>query len=337
MNPCRKLLPSNSRSGTAIDAELRRLANLPLARLGAIPEASSEVLAILGGGHSGASFKDLLGLGIMVLALETGELVPGQPVAESSSGSMGAGLSWGGRFLGHPVTIISDSSIPRVTKAKIELLGSELIEVRSPHPTGGWQQAREERLRQLRQERPRTYFVAQNDNPLNPAVHARWLVPMLQRRIHPMDIAASVFVVGSGGHFSALSRWLKSKNPRCRTFAADHPGSVTFGTGSGGTSRIRGVGNSNSVPKVIEENRHLVDDVIVVGEEEALLACRSVAMRHGLFVGGSSGIAYAAACKVARRIKSGIVLTMFPDRGEIYTELFSETIWNKEWILAHAS
>ena len=327
---------STAARGADVERHVTRLASLPVVSLGELPDTGCELLAVLGGAHAGSSFKDLLGMGILILARESGQLAEHQAIIESTSGSMGAGLSWAGRYLGNPVTVVTDPNIPHITRAKITLLGAELVEVERPHSTGGWQQAREERVQELLQCHPEVYFVDQNNNPLNPAVHERWLIPVLQQQVDPAAVTAAVFVVGSGGHFSALSRWLKHGNPSCRTFAADRPGSITFAPADPTTYRIRGVGNSNVVPRVMGANMCLVDGVITVSEEDALLACREIARQHGLFVGGSSGVAYVAACEVARRVSGGPVLTMFPDRGELYTDLFGATIWNDEWVRRHA-
>lgn len=299
-------------------------ADLPVVDLGAEPGAAT-VLAILGGGHIGGSFKDLLGPGLLQLAREQGQLQPGQPIIESSSGSMAVGLGRGGLLLGHRVTIVSDPNIPPITRWKLECMGVELDVVGAPDPTLGWQEAREARVRErLAPNGSPFYWTNQNDNLLNPEVYTRWLTPALEQRIDPTRIHAGVFVVGSGGHFSALSRWLNGHNPGCRTVAADRPGSITFG-GESGPGRIRGVGNSNIVPAVMAANMNLVEDVIVVKEHDAEAACRALAGTYGLFVGGSSGVAWVAARRVARELGKGVVLTMFPDRGEIYRETIWET------------
>jgi cysteine synthase A len=139
-----------------------------------------------------------------------------------------------------------------------------------------------------------------------------------------------VFGVGSGGHFSALSGWLKSGNAKLRTYAADRHGSITFGA-EPGPSLIRGVGNQNIVPGVIQAHRDLVDGVEYVNDRQAFRACLDLAEQHGLFVGGSSGVMYHAAANIARRLGEGAVLTLFPDRGELY----HDTIWNEHWRAEH--
>jgi len=331
------MTPSQVRAGTIGNDSPARLAraltyldyyaHVPVVSLGCCSGTRCEILAILGGAHMDTSFKNLLGMGMLVLAREQRLLEPDQPVIESSSGSMGEGLAVGGLVLGHPVTIVADPNLPAVTRCKLRLLGAELVVPPEPHPELGWQEAREASVRRLLADKSDLYWTDQNNNLMNPAVYARWLVPAIRRWIEPRDVTAAVFGVGSGGHFSSLAKWLKESNPRIRTYAADRPGSMTFGTGSG-PSRLRGIGNQNMVPDVIKQNMHFVDDVIVVDEERAFGACRELAVEFGCFVGGSSGLVYSAAVRLARRLGRGTILTLFPDRGEIYADtLWKEASW----------
>lgn len=74
-------------------------------------------------------------------------------------------------------------------------------------------------------------------------------------------------------------------------------------------------------------NMHLVDDVERVDDEASFRSARLLASR-GIFVGGSSGLVYEAATRIARRIRGGNILILFADRGELY----ADTIWNDGWL-----
>jgi len=308
------------------EAFIRYFAQVPVIDLGLVEGCASRILAICGGAHIDASFKNLLGLGMILLLRRTGQLAPEQPIVESTSGSFGEGLAVAGRLLGHPITLVSDPNLPALTRRKIELLGAALDFVRLPHPVLGWQQAREDRVRELVDANASWFWTDQNNSELNPETYSTWLLPEVRKRIDPLDITAGVFGIGSGGHFSAIASWLKEKNPAIRMIAADRFGSVTFG-GKPGPSRLRGVGNQNIVPEVIRRRMHLVDDVELVSDGDAFRRVRQLAAR-GLFVGGSSGLVFEAARRVARRLHSGNILTLFPDRGELY----ADTIWNDQWL-----
>jgi cysteine synthase len=303
-------------------ARLPYYATMPVIDLGVVEGTRSRILAICGGAHLGTSFKNLLGVGMLLLLRRARLIKPGQTIVESTSGSFGEGLAVAGQLLGHPIVLVSDPGLPTVTRRKIELLGAHIEFVTRPHATLGWQESREQRVSALQKEQPSWFWTDQNNSEFNPRVYTTWLVPELDKTIDARDITAAVFGVGSGGHFSALASWLKQRNPRVRTFAADRDGSMTFG-GLPCSSKIRGVGNQNTIPKVIKSHMSLIDNVEFVDDENAFRAVRALAKR-GIFVGGSSGLAFAAAVRIARRIKAGDILTLFPDRGELY----AETIWN---------
>jgi cysteine synthase B len=62
----------------------------------------------------------------------------------------------------------------------------------------------------------------------------------------------------------------------------------------------------------------VLDDKVTVTDNEAFAAARELSVKEGLFVGMSSGAALAGALRVAERLESGTVVTIFPDRGERY-------------------
>ncbi|MGK5629800.1 pyridoxal-phosphate dependent enzyme [Streptomyces sp. URMC 123] len=284
---------------------------------GALNEGGLRLRAIHGSPATETSFKSILGLGLLLLAREQGLLGEGQTVIESTSGSLGLGLAVAGRMMGHSVHLVSDPGIPEVTRIKIELAGATLHIAEKPHPVLGFQQARDDLLRALREEHPDYYWTNQNDSPLNPEVYTRWLVPHLMRTLDFSRIVAGVFCVGSGGHFSALSAMLEAKG--IPSYVADRLGSITFG-GQPGASILRGTGNQNRVPAVIEAARSRVAGVYEVSDAQACAAVRELACR-GISVGGSSGVCYVGARRLAADLgpdTDGEILTFFADRGELY-------------------
>lgn len=66
-----------------------------------------------------------------------------------------------------------------------------------------------------------------------------------------------------------------------------------------------------------------IDEHIMVESEIAFDFARQI-VKEGIFVGMSSGAAMYAATEVAKKIDSGVIVVIFPDRGEKYlsTDLF---------------
>lgn len=297
---------------------LEGFADLPVVDCGPIGHGQGRLRAIFGMTTTESSFKSILGFGVLLLAYETGLLKPGQTVIESTSGSLGVSLALAGKILGNPIELVTDPNIPAVTRRKIELLGARLHIVSGPHPTGGTQQARVELLQALMAAQPDMFWTDQNDSDLNPAVYRRWMVPRIEPKLDLNWIDAAIFVVGTGGHFVALSEMLRDHGIPC--YVADRVGSATFG-GRPGPSVLRGIGNMNTVPKVIGSNLHLVEDVYYSTDEDAAAGVQELAQR-GIYAGGTSGIAFKGASQLVEKTSARNILTFFPDRGDLYGDLF---------------
>ena len=73
--------------------------------------------------------------------------------------------------------------------------------------------------------------------------------------------------------------------------------------------------------------RRIADEDLAVSTEDAHRLVRRLAREEGLMVGVSAGAALSATLKVARRLKEGVVVTVFPDGAEKY---LSESFWAGE-------
>ena len=136
-----------------------------------------------------------------------------------------------------------------------------------------------------------------------------------------------VFIgVSTAGTIAGVSRRLKERYPRVRVIGVDAEGSVIFG-GAPRKRHIPGIGSS-IVPPLLSHAR--IDDVVLVSERESAEACQELLMTHGLFVGGSSGAAFAAVKRYASRmagVRRPNVLFLCADRGTPYLD----TVFNPKW------
>jgi cysteine synthase B len=78
------------------------------------------------------------------------------------------------------------------------------------------------------------------------------------------------------------------------------------------------------VPSIYDPSQ--IDITIMVETEAAYEMTRQIVSQEGIFVGMSSGAAMYAALEIAKQIKSGNIVVIFPDRGEKYlsTNLFGK-------------
>lgn len=59
----------------------------------------------------------------------------------------------------------------------------------------------------------------------------------------------------------------------------------------------------------------------MVKTEQAYRMAEEIALKEGLFVGHSSGATMVAASELAQKIRRGVIVTLFPDRGDRYLSL----------------
>jgi len=87
---------------------------------------------------------------------------------------------------------------------------------------------------------------------------------------------------------------------------------------------IQGLKNMQEaiVPEIYDVSQ--IDISVMIETEEAFAMARRIVSEEGIFVGMSSGAAMLAALEVAKDLKEGFVVVIFPDRGEKYlsTALF---------------
>jgi cysteine synthase B len=76
------------------------------------------------------------------------------------------------------------------------------------------------------------------------------------------------------------------------------------------------------VPEIYDASE--IDESILIDTEEAYEMARQIVNEEGIFVGMSSGAAMLAAVRKIKKLDSGVVVVILPDRGEKYlsTNLF---------------
>ncbi len=257
-------------------------------------------------------------------AAASGELGRGTVVIESTSGTFGLALAMVASLRSHRLILVSDPVLDRHLRSRLEALGARVEIVLDPAATGGYQQARLDRVAELGERYPDHYVPSQYDNPDNPRSY-RPVAELLSRAVGQIDWL--VGSVGSGGSMCGTTTALRIGSPSLRAIAVDTHGSVLFGFPDRPRT-LRGLGNS-ILPKNLDHTAF--DELHLVGTAEAFTAARTLLREHALFMGPTSGAAYLVACWCAREHPEAKVVALLPDEGHRYVT----TVFDDEWLALH--
>ncbi|MER6950302.1 PLP-dependent cysteine synthase family protein [Nonomuraea sp. NPDC000554] len=270
-------------------------------------------------GRNPGGIKDRPGLYMIRQARCRGELRPGEPIIESTSGTLGLGIALAGIVYRHPVILVSDPGMEPLMHRLLSAYGARVETVTRPHPDGGWQEARRERVRRLRQEHPNAYCPDQYHNPDNVSAYDP-LARELAGQLGHVDVL--VCSVGTGGHSAGVYRTLRRLCPGVRLVGVDTIGSTIFGQPA--RSRLmRGLGSSIYPGNVAYDS---FSEVHWVAPAEAVWACRRLAARRYATGGWSVGAVALVASWLARTEPAGTgIAAIFPDGPQRYFDtVFSD-------------
>ncbi|MBL3671115.1 cysteine synthase family protein [Streptomyces sp. M2CJ-2] len=292
----------------------------PLLRLAldGLPE-TARVLAKLESANPLSSIKDRAALFMLRAAEESGALAPGATVIESTSGNTGIALTALAAARGYPCRIVLPDNASRERVLTLRMLGAE---VEFTDHTLGFAGC-VERAEKLHAEIPGSWYARQHENPDNVRAHYTTTGPEIWRDAGGR-VDYLVCGVGTGGTLTGCARYLRRQNPDLTVVAVEPAGSPLLSGGEPGPHRIPGL-NGGFISPVTDVD--LVDEVIVVGDEDAAATTRAIAARTGLLVGISAGAAAYGCLELARRhdLADTVVATVFPDSGERYLSWWPET------------
>jgi cysteine synthase len=295
--------------------------NTPLVRLRRVTEgAVADVVAKLEYFNPGGSVKDRIGVAMLDAAEEAGLLKPDTIILEPTSGNTGIALAMVAAARGYKLALTMPDTMSIERRVLLRAYGAELVLTPGKDGMPG-AIAKAEELAKSDQR----YFVPQQfENPANPAIHRATTAEEVWKQT---DGKIDFFIsgVGTGGTITGVAQALKERKPDAKFIAVEPAASPVLSGGQKGPHPIQGIG-AGFIPPVLDED--LVDEIITVGNDDALNLARRLALEEGLLVGISSGAAVAAALQVARRPenKGKLVVVVLPSSGERYlsTVLFSD-------------
>ncbi|NUS43587.1 MAG: PLP-dependent cysteine synthase family protein [Mycobacteriaceae bacterium] len=276
-------------------------------------------------GYNPGGMKDRPALHMVRSAEARGDLLPGARIIESTSGTLGSGLALAGIAHRHPVTVVTDPGLEPILHRLLAAHGARVDVVTEPHPVGGWQQARRDRVAELQAAEPFSWSPDQYRNPDNVDAY-KSLAFELVAQLGRVDVL--VCSVGTGGHSAGVSRVLRRFFPHLELIGVDTVSSTIFGQPAG-PRLMRGLGSSIYPDNV---DYPAFNEVHWVAPAEAVRTTRTLAATHHAGGGWSVGAVALVAGWAARTRPAGTrIAAVFPDGPQRYFD----TISNDEYCAEH--
>jgi len=256
--------------------------------------------------------KERIALAMIEDAEADGKLKKGAEIIEPTSGNTGIGLAMVAAVKGYKLTLTMPETMSIERRNLLKALGANLV--LTPGALG--MKGAIKKAAELHQANPFSYMPQQFDNPSNPSVHQRTTGEEIWRDTNGK---VDVFVggVGTGGTISGVGAALKAHNPAIQIIAVEPADSPVISGGKPGPHKIQGIG-AGFIPKNYKPQ--VVDEVIQVSTDNAILTARQLAREEGMLVGISCGAAAYVATQVALRPenKGKNIVVLLPDTGERY-------------------
>ena len=301
---------------TKIATQLTQLVgNTPLLELSAYNQSKSLAATIIGKleyFNPAGSVKDRVALAMIEAAERDGILTPGATIIEPTSGNTGVGLAFVSAVKGYKLILTMPDSMSIERRNLVKAYGATV----DLTPGKDGMKGAIARANELKSQIAGSVILQQFENPANPTAHYATTGEEIWR---DTDGQVDILVggVGTGGTVSGAGKKLKELNPNIKVVAAEPASSPVLSGGQPGPHKIQGIG-AGFVPKTYDGA--VIDEVITIENDDAILTSRQLAATEGLLVGISAGASVAAARQLAQRPenKGKKIVAILPDTGERY-------------------
>jgi cysteine synthase A len=286
----------------------------PLVRLTRVaPDCGAQLLGKIESHNPAGSVKDRIGVAMIAAAEEEGRITPGKTtIVEATSGNTGIALAFVCAAKGYELVLTLPQGMSREREGLLKLYGAR---VEITESMGGMNEA-VDAARAMADKIGDAFIPDQFSNPANPEIHRRTTAEEIWADTGG-EVDVLVAGVGTGGTITGAGEVLKERNPSLHVVAVEPAASPVLSGGLAGPHKIQGIG-AGFVPSVL--NREVIDEILPVGDEDAIETARLVSRREGILTGISGGAALWAGIQVGKRPEWGgkRVVVIMPDSGERY-------------------
>ncbi len=261
--------------------------------------------------NPGGSVKDRPALRIIEEAEKSGKLSYDRTIIDSTSGNTGIAYALIGATKGYKVALVMPLNVSEERKRIVRAFGAKIL---FTDPLLGSDGAMFEAKRIVEEDPSKYFYADQYNNPANWQMHYETTGVEIWNQTAG-EITHFIACLGTSGTLMGTGRRLKEYNPGIQVISVEPSTSIH---GLEGMKHM----TTSVVPGIYEES--FPDRKIAVDTEDAYAAVRKLAAEEGIFVGYSSGAALVASLRVAHEVEKGVIVTVFPDRGDRY---LSTSFW----------
>jgi len=290
---------------------LQTIGNTPHVRLNRLFPSQYAIWIKLEKANPGGSIKDRIALSMVEDAEHRRVLKPGSVIIEPTSGNTGIGLAMVAAVKGYKLILVMPESMSIERRKLMSVYGAEFV--LTPREKG--MKGAIEKAKEMVQETPGSWMPGQFENPANPAIHYETTAREIAADF-PEGLDYLITGVGTGGHITGVSKFLKDLWPLLKVYAVEPELSPVISGGSPSPHPIQGIG-AGFIPKNLDTS--YIDGVITVSKEQAFEFARRLVKEEAIFAGVSTGASLAAvSMKIAELPVGSRILTFSYDTGERY-------------------
>jgi cysteine synthase A len=293
---------------------LQTIGNTPHVRINKLFPSQYEVWIKLEKSNPGGSIKDRIALAMVEDAENSGVLKPESVIIEPTSGNTGIGLAMVAAVKGYKLILVMPESMSIERRRLMLVYGAEFV--LTPRELG--MKGAIAKAAEMIESTPGSWCPSQFENPSNPKIHYETTAREIEKDF-PDGLDYIITGVGTGGHITGVSKYLKAIWPDLKVFAVEPEASPVISGGSPGPHPLQGIG-AGFIPKNLDVN--VIDGVITVSKDQAFDFARRLAKEEAIFAGISTGASLAAVNKKITELPAGSrILTFNYDTGERYLSL----------------